>query len=238
MKKILSIIIPCFNEEKTIEKILIKILKQRQINKQIILVDDKSSDNSIKIIQKLKKKINKIILHNRNKGKGACIQSAKKFVKGDAVIIQDADLEYSPSDYKKLIEPIFNNRFKVVYGSRVLGRSKKNLQKIFFSPNLRVIGNYILTKISNFFNKQNLSDAHTCYKVFDAKLFKSLKFKENSFAFCPEITSLVSKKNLKILELPIKYKGRDYKNGKKIKFIDAIYALIVLFKVKFHKNVL
>ena len=229
MKK-LSIIIPCFNESKTIGKILKKILNQKYIKKQIIIVDDNSSDNSLKIIKKYSKNIDKIILHKKNKGKGACIISAKKYIKGDAVIIQDGDLEYDPKDYKKLYDPIFKKQYKVVYGSRVLGKKFNRIKKNFDLPNIRVLGNFILTKISNIINNQSLTDAHTCYKVFDSELFKSLKLKENDFAFCPEVTSLISKKKIKIFEVPISYKGRSVAEGKKIKFRDAIRALQVLLK--------
>ena len=232
MSKLLSIIIPCFNEKNNIEKIIKKILQIKKIKKQIIVVDDKSTDGSVKKILKFKKRIDKIFLHKKNKGKGACIKTAKKYIKGDIVIIQDADLEYYPSDYYKLIRPIINKKSKVVYGSRVLGKSKKQLKVNFYNPDIRVFGNYILTKISNFLNNQNLTDAHTCYKVFDAKLFKSLHLKENDFAFCPEITSLISKKKIKILELPIKYKGRSIEDGKKIRFLDAIKALKTLLTEK------
>ena len=233
MQKTLTVIIPCYNEVKTIDKIILKILKQNYIKKQIIIVDDHSLDGSLKKIFKLRKNINKIILHKKNRGKGACIRSAMNYVKGDIVLIQDADLEYDPNDYKKLIAPIINGDRKVVYGSRVLGKSKKQLKKNFYKPDLRVLGNFILTKISNILNEQNLTDAHTCYKVFDAQLFKSIKLKENDFAFCPEITSILSKKRIDILELPIKYKGRSVEQGKKIKLKDAFRAFIVLFKHKF-----
>jgi len=232
MKK-LSIIIPCFNESKTIGKILKKILNQKYIKKQIIIVDDNSSDNSLEIIKKYSKNIDKIILHKKNKGKGACIISAKKYIKGDAVIIQDGDLEYDPKDYKKLYDPIFKKQYKVVYGSRVLGKKFNRIKKNFDLPNIRVLGNFILTKISNITNNQSLTDAHTCYKVFDSELFKSLKLKENDFAFCPEVTSLISKKKIKIFEVPISYKGRSVAEGKKIKFRDAIRALQVLLKLMF-----
>ena len=232
MQKILTIIIPCYNEEKTIKKIIQKVLKQEYIKKQIIVVDDKSSDDSIKKILLFKNKINKIIFHNKNEGKGACIRSAQMYVKGDIVIIQDADLEYDPQDYKKLIDPIIKGKNKVVYGSRVLGKSKKQLRKNFYKPNLRVFGNFILTKVSNFLNNQKLTDAHTCYKVFESKLFKSIKLQENDFAFCPEITSIISKKKVQILELPIKYKGRSVEEGKKINLKDALRAFMVLLKHK------
>lgn len=230
MKNLITIIIPCYNEEKTLSKILDKIIQQKKIKKQIILVDDFSSDNSIKVIKNYLKNIDIFIQHKRNKGKGACIKSAQKFVKGKVVIIQDADLEYNPNDYRKLIMPIINNNSKVVYGSRVLGKKKKKLKKIFNSPYIRILGNYILTKVSNLINSQNLTDAHTCYKVFNSSVFKKLKLLENDFAFCPEVTSLISKQKIKILEVPIDYKGRSVMEGKKIKFKDAIRAFYVLVK--------
>lgn len=231
--KTLSIIIPCFNEEKTLEKILFKILDQKFIKKQILIVDDCSTDSSREIILKNKKYFDKYIFHKKNYGKGACIISAQNYINGDVVLIQDADLEYDPNDYKKLILPIINKNFMVVYGSRVLSKNKDQLYKNFFSPNIRVLGNYLLTRISNYINNQSLTDAHTCYKVFDAKLFKNFKLKRTDFAFCPEVTSLVSKLNLKIKEIPISYNGRGYLDGKKINFFDAFKALFVLLKLRF-----
>jgi len=229
----LSIIIPCYNEKKTIRKIVNKILLQRYIKKQIIIIDDCSTDGSREEIRLIRKKIDHIIYHDKNYGKGACIISAKKFIKGNVVIIQDADLEYNPDDYEALIMPVLSKEKKVIYGSRVLGRTKNELKSIFFEPNIRILGNYILTKISNILNSQKLTDAHTCYKVFDAKLFKKLKFKQHDFTFCPEITSLVSRLGIQIKELPISYLGRNYNQGKKIKFLDAIKAFYVLLKIKF-----
>lgn len=231
----LSIIVPCYNEKKTIEKIVSKIIKIK-IKKEIIIVDDYSNDGTEKIIKsKFNNKIFKKIFHSKNLGKGASIRSAKKYISGDIVIIQDADLEYYPSDYSKLINPIIKNRTNVVYGSRILGKKKYNYIKSFYSY-YRVIGNSLLTILSNILNNQNLTDAHTCYKVFDAKLFKKIKLIENDFAFCPEVTSKLSKLNEKIIEVPIKYSGRNYKEGKKINFADALKALRTLFYYRFSKK--
>ena len=228
---LISIIIPCYNEKNTILKILKKV-KNQKINKQIIVIDDSSTDGTTNILKKnFKKKGFKLISHKKNLGKGAAIKSAKKFIKGDIVIIQDADLEYDPKDYRKLVLPIIKKKTKVVYGSRVLNKKKYSNRN--FSSKFRVFANYILTLISNYINSQKLTDAHTCYKVFDAKLFKKIKLQENDFSFCPEITTKVSNLKEKILEVPIKYKGRSYEKGKKIQFKDGFLALKTLFKHKY-----
>jgi glycosyltransferase involved in cell wall biosynthesis len=203
--------------------------------KQIIIVDDFSIDKTRKILnKKIFLKAEKIIFHKKNLGKGAAIKSAQKYVTGDVVIIQDADLEYNPSDYNKLIEPIINSFHKVVYGSRVL--NKKRYFDANFISSFRVFGNHMLTIFSNIVNKQNLTDAHTCYKVFHKSIFKKLNLNENSFNFCPEVTTKISNMNINIIEVPIKYKGRDYNEGKKINFIDAFYAVFTILRYKFFKN--
>lgn len=227
----ITVIIPCYNEVKTINIIIDKVYKQK-LKKQIIVVDDFSTDGTREILKKkLKKKIDKIIFHNRNYGKGAAINSAKKFVKGNIIIIQDADLEYSPKDFNKLIKPIMDKKYNVVYGSRVLGKNRYFENE--FSSIFRVFANHILTIISNILNNQNLTDAHTCYKVFDTKIFKKIKLKEKGFSFCPEVTTKISLLNEKIKEVPISYKGRDYSEGKKINFKDGFIALKTLLKYRF-----
>ena len=227
---ILTVIIPVYNETNTIVKIIDQILKIK-IKKQIIVVDDCSTDGSKEKILKNKRKINKIIFHKKNLGKGAAIRTAQKYIKGKLVIIQDADLEYDPKDYKKLIKPIIEKKSLAVYGSRVLG--KKRYMTNDFTSLMRVFFNHILTIISNFLNGQKLTDAHTCYKVFDSKLFKKIKLNENGFAFCPEVTTKISKLNIDIIEIPISYKGRTYKQGKKISYLDGAMAIFALIKYKF-----
>jgi dolichol-phosphate mannosyltransferase len=232
---LLSIIIPCFNEEKTIKKLIKKILKIKNINKQIIVVNDGSLDKSFNIISSLKSKIDVIINHKSNLGKGSCIKSAKNKIKGKIVLIQDADLEYDPKDYIKLIDPIIKKKYNIVYGSRVLNKNRfENLDN--FTHWVRIFANYILTKINNIINNQNLSDAHTCYKVFDSKVFKKIKLLENDFAFCPEVTTKISNLGYKIYEVPIRYKGRAYFEGKKIKFSDGIKAIFTIIKYKYFFN--
>jgi len=229
----LTIIVPVFNEESTINEIIVKVLKLK-IKKQIIIVDDASHDETVKKIINIKKKHKNILLikHKKNLGKGSAIKNAQKFVKGKITIIQDADLEYEPRDYLKLIKPIKQNKTLVVYGSRFLNKKFKQ-NKIFIS-NFRVFANIVLTKISNIINNQKLTDAHTCYKVFDSKLFKSIKLEEKRFGFCPEVTTKIANLNVDIIELPIWYNGRSHKDGKKISFLDGVRALYCLIKYKFN----
>jgi len=229
----LTIIIPVYNEIKTIEKLIKKILKIN-IYKQLIIVDDGSSDGTQLVIKKYKKFINKLIIHKKNLGKGAAIKSGQKYVKGKYVGIQDADLEYDPRDLKKIVNEMEKKKLKVMYGSRVLKKNKfKNTQN--FTHIVRIWGNIFLTKVSNFFNSQQLTDAHTCYKVFDSKIFRKIRLKEEGFSFCPEITTKISMMNLEIKEFPINYIGRTYQQGKKITAFDGIDALYVLIKYRYFK---
>ena len=224
-----SVIIPCYNEKATISKIITKVSKVN-INIEIIVVDDNSDDGSKKKIKNLKNKlIIKKIFHKKNLGKGACIRSATKFVSGDIVLIQDADLEYNPNDYYKLLKPFKSKNINVVYGSRVLNKKRFSL-KASFSVNFRVFANLCLTLFSNIVNFQNLTDAHTCYKLVRSKLFKKLDLKENDFSFCPELTTKLSNNNEKIIEVPISYRGRSYSEGKKIRLYDAFRVIYVIFK--------
>ena len=227
----LSIIIPVYNEKKTIKKLLVKVNKIKSIKKkEIIVVDDASIDGTTEILKENKHYITHLIFHKKNIGKGGAIKSAKRFITGDIIIIQDADLEYNPSDYKKLITYI-QKGYDVVYGSRVLG-ANRYLSKNF-SSFLRIFYNHALTILSNLINNQNLTDAHTCYKMFTKKIFLSINLKENDFSFCPEITTKIGLKKISIKEVPISYFGRDYKDGKKIRFIDGIKAIKTLFKYRF-----
>ena len=186
----ISVVIPCFNEEKTIERIVSKILNLKDLNLEIIIVDDNSTDLSKDIIEnKLKNKINKFIINDKNYGKGYSIRKGFEAASGDVILIQDADLEYDPNDYEKLLKPIKDGFADVVYGSRFIGSEEKRV--LYF---WHMIGNKILTLISNMFTNLNLTDMEVCYKVFKSDVIKDIELKENRFGFEPEITAKISKK--------------------------------------------
>lgn len=227
----ISVIIPVYNEESTIEEIL-KRIKRIKIKKQIIVINDGSKDNTLNILNKIKKNYFDILINlKKNKGKGNAIRKGLKRAKGEIIIIQDADLEYNPQDYYNLIKPIIKNKTNVVYGSRVLNKSKRLISNDF-TNRLRILANYSLTLFSNLINNQSLTDAHTCYKVFRRNLVPNLKLQEDGFSFCPEITTKLSNLKEDIVEIPISYKGREYDEGKKIKFSDGIEAILVIIKYK------
>ena len=232
--KMLTIIVPVYNEKKFIRVLLKKLIKIIKIKKQIIIIDDGSSDGTTQILKKEflnNKSISKIIFHKKNSGKGSAIRSAQRFIKGDLVVIQDADLEYNPKDIIKIYNFIKKNQIDVVYGSRVLNKNKYQNTKNF-THLVRIWGNVFLTLVSNLINNQNLTDAHTCYKMIRARLFKKLNLREKGFAFCPEVTTKLSKMNCKIYEVSISYNGRTYNDGKKITSIDGLIALLSLIKYR------
>lgn len=229
----LTIIIPVYNEIKTIEKLLNRVFKIN-IKKQIIVIDDASIDGTSKILKKYIKKIDKLITHKINKGKGAAIKNAQKYIRGRYTAIQDADLEYKPTDLLKILNYIKKKKLNVVYGSRVLNKNKfKNTKN--FTHFVRIWGNIFLTKVSNIVNNQSLTDAHTCYKVFRSDIFSKIKLQEKGFAFCPEVTTKIAKKNYLINEIPISYNGRTYLEGKKINSFDGLIALYCLLKYRYLK---
>ena len=190
-EKKISVIIPCFNEKKTLTNLVDKVLQSFKFHGynlyEVLIIDDFSTDGSKELIEKnfSSKKNFKTFFHNKNMGKGATIKTAKKFITGDIIIIQDADLEYDPKDYGKLIKPILNGDFKVVYGSRVLNQVR--YRSIGFSSKIRIFGNHLLTLISNFLNNQKLTDAHTCYKVFNREVFDLIKLEENDLHFAQKL---------------------------------------------------
>ena len=223
----ISIIVPCYNEKATIEAIIAKI-NDIGMDKEIILIDDLSTDGTREIIKNnLEKKYENlfVIYHENNFGKGRAIRSGIKKITGNIVIIQDADLEYDPSDYHKLLNPILNNKADVVFGSRFIGSDEKNV--LYFWHR---VGNAFLTLLSNMFTNLNLSDMECCYKAFKAEVIKNLKLKENRFGFEPEITAKISGKNLRIYEVGISYNGRRYSEGKKITWKDGFSAIWCIIK--------
>ncbi len=220
----LSVVIPVYNEKKTIVELLDRV---RQVNlpKEIIVVDDFSTDGTREILEKLPASDDlKIIFQPQNMGKGAALRTGFASVAGDIVVVQDADLEYDPSEYVNLIQPILASKADVVFGSRFLGGPHRVL---FFWHS---VGNRILTMLSNMITDLNLTDMETCYKVFRAEILKKIQFRENRFGFEPEFTAKVSKAHLRIYEVPISYRGRDYSEGKKIGWKDGVAAIYLILK--------
>ena len=224
---IVSVIIPCFNEFQTISKILDKVLKNKNNNYEIIIIDDFSTDGSRELIEKIsnEKKVDRIILNEKNYGKGYSIRQGIKKATGDIILIQDADLEYDPNDYQKLLEPILKNNADVVYGSRFIGSNEKRV--LYF---WHTMGNAFLTFLSNMFTNLNLTDMECCYKVFKSTIIKEIELKENRFGFEPEITAKISKIDVRIYEVGVSYHGRRYSHGKKITWKDGFSALRCIFK--------
>jgi len=227
----LSIIIPCFNEEKTISLIIEKILRSYTGEKEIIVIDDYSSDKTREILKTdLKDKIDKLILNTSNYGKGFSIREGINIAEGNIILIQDADLEYDPSDYVKLIKPIKNGDADVVYGSRFLGGEEKRV--LYF---WHTLGNKFLTIFSNIFSNLNLTDMEVGYKLFKSEIIKDINLQENRFGFEPEITAKIAKKKIRIFEVGISYYGRKYSDGKKITWKDGISALRCILKYNLFK---
>ena len=223
----LSVIIPVYNEASTVEQIVDKVMSST-IEKELIIVDDGSTDGTAEI---LKNRIEgrqgvRIFRHERNRGKGAAVRTAQQHVTGDFAIIQDADLEYDPSDYQKLLEPIMAGKADVVYGSRFLGTHRAFLY-------WHMLGNKLLTFITNLLYNTILTDMETCYKVFRSDVFKKITIRSDRFEFEPEVTAKVFKMGCKVFEVPITYAGRDYREGKKITWRDAFGAIWTLIRFRF-----
>lgn len=227
---LISIIIPVFNEETFIKEILIRINSIIGLKKEIIVVNDCSNDNTDKILEsECKNLYTKIIKNNKNMGKGYSVRQGIIHASGEIIIIQDADLEYNPENYLTLINPIVNGEAQVVYGSRVLNGGKRTRPNTI-DTKIRIFANNFLTFFSNFLNNQNLTDCHTCYKVFLSSVIKRIHLEENGFAFCPEVTAKISKLGIRIKEVPIDYFGRTHKEGKKIVFMDGLKAVYAIIK--------
>jgi glycosyltransferase involved in cell wall biosynthesis len=221
----LSILIPCYNEKKTITAVINNIFTNYADDKEVIIIDDCSNDGTTDLLKNLNNKNIQVIYHTKNLGKGAAIQTGLKISTGDIILIQDADLEYDSKDYKNLISPILNQKADVVYGSRFLGGKETRIH--FF---WHYLANKLLTFFCNIFTNLNMSDMETGYKVFKANIIKSLNLKEKGFGIEPEITIKLAKKKLIFFEVPISYYGRDYSEGKKITIKDAFIALYCIIR--------
>ncbi len=226
----ISIVIPCYNESKTLREIFEKVNNFKAFEKEIIIVDDCSTDNSKEIIEELVKSNSnvKAIFKDNNQGKGSALKAGFDIASGDVLIIQDADLEYDPLDYSKLLRPFVESDADVVYGSRFIGGEYVRLH--FF---WHFLANKILTILTNFITNLNMTDMETGYKVIKSSKLKSLNLKEKSFGIEPELTVKLAKLNCVFYEVPISYKGRSYKEGKKITLKDAFIAVYCIFKYHF-----
>lgn len=223
----ISVIMPVYNEIQTITEIITRV-QDVQLEKELIIVDDFSTDGTREYLHTLDVENIKVFFHEQNKGKGAALQTGFQHVTGNVVVIQDADLEYNPEEYYLLLKPILDNRADVVYGSRFLTGSERRVLLFWHS-----LGNKFLTFLSNMITDLNLSDMETCYKMFKADILKEIRIEQNRFGFEPEFTVKIAKKRYRIYEVGISYSGRDYSEGKKIGWKDGVAVLWYLIKYQF-----
>jgi len=221
----LSVLVPAYNEEKTMKTVLQKLIKQKEVF-EIVVVDDASQDKTYQIAKSIKDPRIKVFRHEKNQGKGKAIQTALSHAKGNYVLIQDADLEYDPAEIPNMLDPVKSDRATVIYGSR------------FFGPHTNMfywhyVGNKLLNFFVNILYDTTLSDMETCYKLMPAEVMRSLDIKENDFRIEPEITCKLIRKGHKIFEIPITYVSRTYDEGKKITWIDWFYAMETILKNRF-----
>ncbi len=218
---------PCYNEESSLDKI-IKMVMDLDLDKELIVVNDASTDKSALILETLKNQFDDftVLTHDQNLGKGSAIRTAIPYCKGEIITIQDADLETNPSNLQYLIKPIFDQQYDVVYGSRILGYSGP-------TNNLFYFGGRLVTSFCNLLYGTSLTDEPTCYKLFKADVLKSIKLNCKRFEFCPEVTAKISKKRIAIKELPMDYYPRSKKDGKKLSYFDGIHAIWTLIKYRF-----
>lgn len=226
----ISIIIPAYNEEKTIKKVVYSVINSNTLGlkKEIIVVSDGSTDETSTILRKINSKLLRIIINSKNKGKGHALRTGFKKATGDIILIQDADLEYNPKDYVKIIRPFLKSNVKVIYGSReITGKNKHS--SVFFHA-----GGRMVTGFTNLLFNSKLTDVPTGFKVFKKDLLSKINLTCIRFEFCPEVTAKILKKGIHIKEVPITYKARHRSEGKKINWIDGIEAIWTLFKIKFN----
>ncbi len=228
----LTVIIPCYNERRTILEIVNRV-KNAPVNPiEIIIVDDASDDGSTELIrEQIEPAVHKVIYHPKNLGKGAALRSGFQEATGDIVVVQDADLEYDPREYPKLMDPIISGNADVVFGSRFMGGNPHRV--VYF---WHMVANRFLTLISNMFTNINLTDMETCYKMFRREVIQSITIQENRFGFEPEITAKVAKDGCRIYEVGISYYGRTYAEGKKIGWRDGFRAIYSILKYNLFKS--
>lgn len=227
----ISIIIPVYNEEKTLEEILSRVAAAdipEELEKEIVIIDDGSSDGTKNMLEGLGQQY-KVIRHAKNQGKGKAIRTGLENISGDIVLIQDADLEYDPNDYQRLLAPILAKESLIVYGSRFLSQNHRPRYKVFY------LGNKFLSVLFSFLYQHKISDIETGYKVFAVEVLEGISLRSNSFSFEPEITSKLVKAGHRIKEVPISYVSRSYKAGKKIGWHDGVVAIYTIIKYRFKK---
>ena len=223
---LVTVIIPCFNEKKTIAKVVDRINNLKDLNLEVIVIDDYSNDGTRELLKnEIDDNVSRIVFNNKNYGKGYCIKKGIEASNGDVILIQDADLEYDPSDYPKLLKPIESGVADVVYGSRFLGGEEKRV--LYF---WHTLGNKLLTIFSNMFTNLNLTDMEVGYKLFKSDIIKDINLVENRFGIEPEVTAKISKKKIRIFEVGISYYGRKYEDGKKITWRDGFSAIRCIIK--------
>jgi len=229
----LSIVVPVFNEAATIGEVVRRVLASDVgLEKELILVDDGSSDGTRRLYDQIQAdhadQPVRVLFHERNRGKGAALRTGFKHASGDIVLIQDADLEYDPRDYPKLLAPILEGKADVVYGSRFAGGEAHRV--LFF---WHMLGNKLLTLLSNAFTNLNLTDMETCYKVFRAEVLEKFEIKSDRFEFEPEITAKIARAGYRLYEVGVSYAGRDYSEGKKITWLDGLKAILAVIRFRF-----